>query len=51
MTNKEIARALSLSTRTVEVHLSHTFDKLGVASRTEAVIRGLREGWLSVEDL
>ena len=51
MANKEIARALSLSTRTVEVHLSHTFDKLGVASRTEAVIRGLREGWLSVEDL
>lgn len=51
MANKEIASALSLSMRTVEVHLSHTFDKLGVASRTEAVIRGIREGWLSVEDL
>ena len=49
--NKDIARHLTLSERTVQVHLSHIFDKLGVASRTEAVIRGLREGWLKLEDL
>lgn len=51
MANKNIARHLSLSVRTVQVHLSHIFDKLGVASRTEAVIHGLRMGWLRLEDL
>lgn len=49
--NKEIASQLSLSDRTVQAHLSHIFTKLGVASRTEAVIRGLRQGWLRLEDL
>ena len=49
--NKEIARQLSLSSRTVQIHLSHIFEKLGVASRTEAVVRGLRLGWLRLEDL
>lgn len=34
-TNREIAEALSMSTRTVEGHLSHAYAKLGVRSRTE----------------
>jgi DNA-binding NarL/FixJ family response regulator len=34
-TNKEIGDAMLISTRTVERHLSHIFDKLGVDSRTE----------------
>ena len=49
--NKEIARQLSLSSRTVQIHLSHVFEKLGATSRTEAVIRGLRLSWLRLEDL
>lgn len=49
--NKEIAARLALSDRTVQAHLSHIFSKLGVASRTEAVIRGLRQGWVRLEDL
>ncbi len=50
MTNREIARALTISVRTVQVHLSNIFSKLGVGSRTEAVLHALRKGWLSLEE-
>lgn len=36
--NKQIAVSLGVSTRTVEFHLSNIYKKLGVASRTEAVL-------------
>ena len=49
MSNKEIAAKLSLSVRTVQSHLGNIFDKLGVSSRTEAVLRALKEGWISLE--
>jgi NarL family two-component system response regulator LiaR len=50
MTNREIAEALVLSVRTVQVHLTNVFSKIGVGSRTEAVVHALREGWLTLED-
>lgn len=49
MTNREIGDTLSISTRTVQVHLSNLFAKLGVGSRTEAVVCGLRRGWFTLE--
>jgi NarL family two-component system response regulator LiaR len=51
MSNKEIAAQLGLGVRTVQSHLAHIFDKLGVSSRTEAVLRALKQGWLSLEHI
>jgi len=48
--NKEIAKELVLSVPTVKAHLVNIFNKLGVGSRTEAVLYGLRMGWLVVDD-
>ena len=50
MTNQEIARDLVISVRTVQVHLSNVFGKMGVGSRTEAVLFALRRGWIALED-
>ena len=49
--NKEIARELSISENTVGNHLASISKKLGVRSRTEAVLYGLKQGWFSIEDL
>jgi len=51
LTNREIAQELSISERTVQTHFINIFRKLNVGSRTEAVLRSLKEGWLSMEDL
>ena len=50
MSNKEMAAELRVTVRTVKAHLSNIFAKLGVASRTEAILKGLREGWLTLPD-
>jgi DNA-binding NarL/FixJ family response regulator len=51
MSNKDIASELSLGLRTVEGHFGSIFNKLGVGSRTEAVVYGLKKGLFSLEDL
>lgn len=50
MKNQDIARELFLSIRTVQTHLSNIFSKMGVGSRTEAVLDALKRGWLKLED-
>jgi DNA-binding NarL/FixJ family response regulator len=51
LSNKEIAEQLSVSIRTVQAHLIHIFDKLGVGSRTEAVVLALKRGWTTLEEV
>lgn len=42
--NREIARALSMSEKTVKTHVSAIFGKLGVADRTQAALLAVRSG-------
>jgi DNA-binding NarL/FixJ family response regulator len=51
MSNMEIADSLTLSVRTVQTHLRSIFNKLGVGSRSEAIVFGLKKGWLTLEEL
>ena len=51
LSNQDIADELSLSLRTVQAHLGHIFNKLRVSSRTEAVVRALKEGWITLDDI
>jgi NarL family two-component system response regulator LiaR len=51
LSNQDIADELCLSLRTVQAHLGHIFNKLEVSSRTEAVVRALKEGWVTLEDI
>ncbi|AKK03398.1 response regulator [Corynebacterium epidermidicanis] len=46
MSNREIARKLVLTEATVKSHLGHVFSKLGVASRTAAVVEARKRAIL-----
>lgn len=50
MSNKEIAKELSISERTVQTHLLNIFRKLGVNSRTQAVLYALKKGWITLDN-
>lgn len=43
-TNRQVARTLGLSERTVDKHVEHILAKLGVTSRTAAVAKALSPG-------
>ena len=47
-TTKEIALSLQISEKTVRNHISNTIQKLGVTSRTQALVELLRLNELSL---
>jgi NarL family two-component system response regulator LiaR len=49
LSNKEIAGQLVLSVPTVKAHLVNIFNKMGVGSRTEAVMQALNQGWVELD--
>jgi len=51
MSNKDVAAELYISERTVQTHLVNIFRKLGVSSRTQAVLDALKKGWITIDDL
>jgi DNA-binding NarL/FixJ family response regulator len=51
MSNKDISNTLCISERTVQAHMRSIFNKLGVGSRSEAIIHGLKKRWFKIEDL
>jgi len=50
LSNREIARELSISEPTVRTHVSNILRKLGLKSRTQAALYALRQGLASLEE-
>ncbi|HSJ59552.1 MAG TPA: response regulator transcription factor [Anaerolineae bacterium] len=48
--NKEIASALVIAEKTVRTHVSSVLGKLGVSSRTQAVLYAVRVGLVSLDE-
>jgi two-component system, NarL family, response regulator LiaR len=49
--NKEISEQLVISEHTVETHLVNIFRRLAVGSRTKAVLKALKKGWLTLDEI
>lgn len=49
--NKEIGNLLNISSRTVAGHLSDIFGRLGVDTRTKAILYALKEGIIDINDV
>ena len=44
LSNKEIAKSLSISVETVKEHVQHVLRKIGVNDRTQAAVWAVRRG-------
>jgi len=51
MSNSDIAKQLFLTVRTVKAHLANIFNKMGCSCRTDAIIKGLKEGYIALDDI
>jgi DNA-binding NarL/FixJ family response regulator len=48
MANKQIAHRLQISDKTVRNHLNHTYEKLGIYDRSQAVLYAVKKGLVDV---
>ena len=51
MSNKDISEKLYISLRTVKAHMTNIFNKLGCSNRTDAIIKGLKQGYIALDDI
>ena len=51
LSNKELSEKLFISLRTVKAHMTNIFNKLGCSNRTDAIIRGLKQGYIDLNDI
>ena len=51
MSNKELAEKLSVSLRTIKAHLTNIFNKMGCSCRTDAIVKGLRQGYITLDGI
>ena len=51
LSNKELSEKLFISLRTVKAHMTNIFNKLGCSSRTDAIIKGLKQGYIDLNDM
>jgi NarL family two-component system response regulator LiaR len=51
LSNKELSEKLFISLRTVKAHMTNIFNKLGCSSRTDAIIKGLKQGYIDLNDI
>jgi DNA-binding NarL/FixJ family response regulator len=49
-TNRAIGHKLGISDRTVQGHLANIFGKMGVSTRTEAVLLAMKQGWITLDE-
>lgn len=49
LNNQAIAAQLCIGERTVRQHLMNTYAKMSVTSRTQAVSKALKEGWITID--
>lgn len=51
LSSKEIAARLIISDRTVQAHLASVYQKLGARNKTEALLLGLKHGFMTLDEL
>jgi DNA-binding NarL/FixJ family response regulator len=51
LATKQIARALSISTRTADHHIQHAYRKMGVSTRASAALFAMRHGLVTWAEL
>jgi DNA-binding NarL/FixJ family response regulator len=50
LTNRELASRFYIAEATVRRHLANVYEKMGVHSPTQAILKAIQEGWITIWD-